>query len=156
MAIAPQVLVGRARRLRQASFVTQGNVRFEWFIKEVINKIDLTLRQRMSLAVQLLESKVVANIGRPVTKSKGPRGGTVVTNRSKRGEFPKLDTSELQKSIFKDVRKVAGGVEGYVGTNLDYGLILEVRMNRSFLVRTFNEERGKVKQILGRRIKAIK
>ncbi len=152
MAIAPQVIAGRTRRGTTAA---RRNVRFEWFIKEVSNKIELTLRQRMGLVVQLLESKVVTNIGRPVTKSKGPRGGTVITNRSKPGEFPKLETSRLQKDIFKDVRKVGKGTEGYVGTTLLYGLILETSLNRSFLVKTFNQERGKIKQILGREIKAI-
>ncbi len=145
MAIAPQVIAGRTRRGTTAA---RRNVRFEWFDKEVSSKIELTLRQRMGLVVQLLESKVVTNIGRPVTKSKGPRGGTVVTNRSKRGEFPKLDTSQLQKTIFKDVRKVGKGIEGYVGTPLDYGLILEVKLDRSFLVRSLNSEKGKIKRIL--------
>ena len=35
-----------------------------------------------------------------------------------------------------------------VGTTLDYGLILETRMNRSFILRTFNEERNNIRTIL--------
>jgi len=38
--------------------------------------------------------------------------------------------------------------DGYVGTPLDYGAILELKMNRSFLRRTLDEERPTIMKIL--------
>jgi len=112
---------------------------------------NLNLKQRMEIVTEYLRSKTVTNISRPVTKTKGKRGRIVVTNRSKSGEFPKADTTQLLKSIAKDVKVVGRDiVDGYIGTPLDYGLILETskRLNRSFLTRTFREERGRVVQML--------
>jgi len=109
----------------------------------------MTMKQRVKLATHLLQDKVVRNISRPVTKTTGPRGGRRITDRSKAGEFPKADTTQLMKSIFSEVRETGPGYfDGFVGTTLDYGAILEVRMNRSFLVKTLNEELGKVRRIL--------
>ena len=103
----------------------------------------------MMLATQVLKDTVVDNIKRPVTKSTGPRGGRVVTNRSKSGEFPKAETTLLMKSIFSDVRPGGKDVwDGYVGTPQDYGVILELRMNRSFLVKTLNKELPVIRRIL--------
>jgi len=117
---------------------------------------NLNLKQRMEIVTEYLVSKTVTNISRPVTKTKGKRSGRiVVTNRSKSGEYPKADTTQLKKSIAKDVRVVGRDVvDGYIGTPLDYGLILETskRLNRSFLTRTFREERGRVVQMLTGRV----
>jgi len=52
------------------------------------------------------------------------------------------------KTIFSDVRFEDGGWTGYVGTPLDYGVILELRMNRSFLVRTLREKTPDLTRIL--------
>ena len=138
-----------AARARKGKIGAVRAARIEWFIENVSNKIQLTLKDRLRIAVQLLQSRVVENISRPVTKGTGPRGGRVVLNRSKPGEFPKADTTQLMKTIFVGVRQVEKNVrEGFVGTPLDYGLILETRMNRSFLLRTLNEERGRITRIL--------
>ena len=126
----------------------------EWFDKKVVAKVDTTLKGRMMSAADFLHDRVVNNISRPVTKSIGPRGGRVVTNRSTSGEFPKVETAQLKRSIFHTVRP--GGKEiydMYVGTSLDYGMILELRMERSFLARTFREEMPTVHRILTRPIK---
>ena len=72
-----------------------------------------------------------------------------MTGRSKPGEFPHAETTQLLKTIFGEVRQTARGVwDGFIGTPLSYGLILEIKMNRSFLVRSLNEERGNIKRIL--------
>jgi hypothetical protein len=141
-------MAARARREARAG---QGDVRIEWFIKEVSNKVRMSMKQRVRIASELLRSKVTKNISTPVVKEKGARGVTIVTERSEKGEFPRADTTQLMKTIFHTVVETSKGVfDGYVGTPLDYGLILEVseRLDRSFLLRTFNQERGRVDRIL--------
>ena len=141
----PSVAVSRGRGRRGKA----SDVRIEWYIKEVSDKIAMTMQARVTKATQFVAAKVVKNISRPVTKGSGPRGGKVVTDRSKEGEYPKAETTQLMKTIFTDVRQMAPGVwDGFVGTPLNYGLILELRRNRKFLAATLNEMRPTVKRIL--------
>ena len=141
-----------AARARRVAAKGAGEVQIEWFIREVAEKFAITMRRRIEMATFMVKDKVVKNISRPVTKTKGSRSGRiVVSNRSKGGEFPKADTTQLMKGIFAGVRQISeGNFEGYVGTPLDYGAILETnkRLNRSFLVRTLREEQSKVNRIL--------
>ena len=136
-------------RGRRAGGQAARNVRIEWFIKEVSDKVAMTMKARVKLATEIVRNKVVKNISRPVTKGTGPRGGKVVTDRSKEGEYMKAETTQLMKTVFSDVRQTAPGVwDGFVGTPQDYGVILELRRNRKFLAATLNEERPTVKRIL--------
>lgn len=134
----------RAARARRAP----ADLRIEWFISRVLDRVELSMSQRLDIATKFVESQVVKNISRPVTKGVGPRGGRVVTDRSRPGEFPKADTTQLMKSIFSHRR----GDAGYIGTPLDYGLILELHRDRSFLVRTLSEELDRVRRILTARV----
>ena len=143
MAASAILTAARARR----------SVRIEWFDKKVVGKIKMTMRSRVLLATKLVESKVIKNISVAVKKETGARGGIVVTQRSAPGEFPRADTTQLLKSIFSTVTSARGVSDGVIGTPLDYGLILELKMNRSFLKRTLNEERSKVMAILSGPIK---
>ncbi len=131
---------------------TGSGARIEWKGKRVIELFRLSQKQRVKLAVEMVRSQVVKNISRPVTKLTGPRGGRVITDRSKSGEFPKADTTQLMKTIFGDVVENKGWIDGFVGTPLDYGLILEMHMNRSFLRRTLEEMRPTIKNILTKKI----
>ena len=143
----------RARRVERAQ---QKTANVEWYIENVVELLDMTMRQRMRVAAQYLQSKIVVNISRPVTKSKSKiTGRIVVSNRSTFGEFPKADTTLLMKSIFNDVKTSPGQVNGYVGTSLDYGVILELssKLNRSFMVRTLNEELDTLRSIFATPIK---
>jgi hypothetical protein len=127
----------------------------EWKIAEVLSKTGSNLKQRTKVATEVVRNKVVKNISKGVERGVGPRSGRkVVTQRSKPGEYPRSDTGELMRTILPaEVREERPGVfVGYVGTPLDYGLILEMRMNRSFLVRTLYEESDKVKRIITQRI----
>lgn len=145
-------LAGQARR---AGAKGRSEARFEWYINNVMRKVRMTLHKRVSIAAQHLQTKIVKNISKPVGKIV-LKGKTAVTGRSKRGEFPRADTTLLMKSIFIDVQKRGRDiVDAYVGTTLDYGLILEVskKMNRSFLLRTFKDEAGKIKRIIDGPIK---
>jgi len=144
--MASAVLAAAAqRRVIRAG---QSEVRIEWMLNEVIGKLNLSFDKRVRLATELVKSKIIKNISVAVIKETGSMGGVIVTQRSVAGEFPRADTTQLLKTIFSEVKKTGTRVEGYVGTPLSYGLQLELKMNRSFLVRTLNEERSKVMRIL--------
>lgn len=139
-----------AARARRGQSGQRADVRLQWFINDVLNKVNLPLKQRTMLATEVLRRTVVQNISRPVTKAKSKRTGRiVVSDRSKPGEFPKADTTLLMKTIFGETRNVSEGVyDGYVGTPIDYGLRLELHMDRSFLRRTFNDMLPTITRIL--------
>lgn len=133
MATAAQQMAGMARR--QARI----DARFKWFDQRVASNIKIGMTARLRLAAQLLRDQVVVNISRPVYKYRSRRTGRIVVDpasRSKPGEYPKADTTRLMKDIFYEMRSDATAI---VGTTLDYGLVLETRMNRSFLRRTFRQ-----------------
>lgn len=149
-------------RDRRASSAAARNVEIQWFIDQVSNKVRKSLSSRLNLAVQLLRNRVVINISDPVIKivsskvvtgkrSKKPKtvSHTIVRGRSKPGEFPKADTTLLMKTIFSEIVDDGNGtISGYVGTPLMYGVILELFMSRSFLVRTLNDSRQDINGIL--------
>lgn len=144
----PNAAVVAARGRRETSAI-RADIRTAWFIDNVVGVVSLTMESRVKLATELVRDRVVRNITRPVTVGTGPRGGRVVTDRSKPGEFPKAETTQLSKTIFGDVRETSPGVfDGFIGTPLDYGVILELRMDRSFLVRTLNESQNEITKIL--------
>lgn len=156
---SPAVLEALARRSAHRPFRT---ARIEWYINQVNTRLDISARQKMFIATEYLKSKIIKNISIPVTKTRishtvsggGVRWTTIVTDRSKPGEFPRADTTLLMKTIFSDVVKLPNGTfEGHVGTPLDYGFFLETRMQRSFLWRTLREEAGQLSRILGAPIK---
>ena len=123
-------------------------MQLKWYGNEVKRNIKIGMTTRLRLAAQLLRDQVVRNISRPVRKYKGPRSKRIQVDpdsRSKPGEFPKADTTRLMKDIFWELR---GKDRAIVGTSLDYGLILETRMNRSFLMRTLREMQPALRKIL--------
>jgi len=139
----------RAIDLRRSSARAGREVKIKWFIKEANDKVSLTMKKRTQLASALVYDVVVRNISVAVKKETGPRGRVIVTQRSTEGEFPRADTTRLLKDIFWDVKNEGrGNWVGYVGTTLDYGLILELKMNRSFLKRTLDENRSLVNALL--------
>lgn len=148
---APGKAVEEARLRREARAVVS-QIRIEWFIEDVLNKVGASMAKRVRIATEYLHSKITLNISKAVVVGTGPRSGRrVVIERSKRGEFPRADTTQLMKTLIRDVKQdEAGQWSGYVGTPLSYGLILETDedLDRKFLVRTLNEERDKIAQIL--------
>jgi len=112
------------------------------------------MAKRVKIATDFLKQRVVQNIKRPITKIKRREKGTgkfqksIAKDRSKPGEFPKADTTHLMKTIIGNTSKVPGGWEGIVGTPLDYGVILEIKKDRSFLLRTFNENNALIMKLL--------
>lgn len=129
------------------------NVRLVWLGEQFERGFDMTMRARVRLAAQLLRDKVAINLSVPVRKYRSPRTGRTVvdpTSRSRSGEFPRADTTRLMKDIYYEMQNTAGGHRAIVGTTLDYGLLLETVMNRSFLVRTLNEMQPYIRGILTR------
>lgn len=148
----PSAAVEAARQRRAATAAKQ-EVRIEWFIKEVSDKIALSAKQRTKIATELTKARVVKNISKPVGRKQGRNSKGQFTKkniaiRSKPGEFPRADTTLLMKTIFAEVKEIRPGVwDGFVGTPLDYGLILELT-DRSFLLRTLMETRGRIRRIM--------
>ena len=125
--------------------------RIEYYDEQILAGLDMEFRQRMEVAGQLLRDQVVANISLPVERAKD---GTV-TVRSLPFEFPRTETGRLMKDIFYDIkakpgRKSATNIRLVVATSLDYGLILELFRERSFLRRTLVENLQPLQRILGR------
>jgi len=129
----------------------------------VMEKTNMTMRKRVNVATQYLRDKVVRNISVPVVKEPARMRTVVfnkqkiriqqktrVTERSKKGEFPRTDTTLLRKTIFSEVRGIGDIVDGFVGTPLKYGLILETSklLDRSYLLRTLNEERLTISRMI--------
>lgn len=142
---SPAVQAARARRKGRAG---RTSVEVQSFVDEVSKRIDLTLKQRMTIAVAFLQDQIVKNISVPVTKVV-IGGKTVVTERSKRGEYPRADTTQLMKTIFWDVRESSPGrITGHVGTPVWYSLPLELMMQRQFMTRTLDEQRTNIVKIL--------
>jgi hypothetical protein len=153
MATREQMLAARERR------ILRWNVRVNWLGDRVRRNIHMGMEQRLKVTAQLLRDRVVINISIPVVKVKrkitstDPNTGrkrtttkTVVTERSKPGEFPRADTTRLMKDIFWELRPEE--MAARVGTTLDYGLKLELHMRRSFLRRTLFETQQQIGVII--------
>jgi hypothetical protein len=153
MATRDQMLAARERR------IGRWNVRILWLGDRVRRNIHMGMEQRLKITAQLLRDRVVINISIPVVKEKrkvtstDPVTGrtktstkTVVTERSKPGEFPRADTTRLMKDIFWELHPET--MSARVGTTLDYGLKLELHMQRSFLRRTLFETQQQLGLIL--------
>ena len=144
-----------AARARRTASSAERAVRTEWLIEQVSTFIKMKVKARVRLAAEYVKNRVIVNISRPVTKTVVARPSgkrwiteTLVSNRSRPGEFPKADTTLLMKTIFTDYAQTGSVYDGFIGTPLQYGLELELVMNRSFLLRTFYEEYGTIRRIL--------
>lgn len=115
----------------------------QWFIKQTTDKINSALRNRMEGTISFLKNKTISNISVPVVRVGG------VVERSSRGEFPRADTLQLKSTLITEVKVVSPGiVDGFLGSPMDYSLILEQRLDRRFLSRTLFEELKNVKKSL--------
>lgn len=139
------VLDARARRPQAGA---QDAINIEWYIKNVSDKVTMTMRQRMQVTLEYLRSKVVKNISLPVGYSISKTGRKYVSQRSVPGEYPRAETTMLMKTVFTDIKEKGGQINGYIGSPMDYAIPLELEMDRSFLVRTLNEERSTITRLL--------
>lgn len=136
----PSIEEFRQAKVRRA---TKGVTQTQWFIKEVSDHVNITMRQRMGIVTGFLKNKTILNIKKPVTRIAG------IVIRSVEGEFPRADTTQLMRTLISEVVTVSPGiVDGFVGSPLDYSIILEQRLDRKFLSKTLFEELQNVKKIL--------
>jgi len=149
VAVASKIVIkARARRA-----VTAGKraVQLEWFSDFVSERITLSMMERVKLASILVQSRVIHNISIPVVSKITSTGKRRVIARSKPGEYPRAETTNLLKNIFLEVERVGRwSCEGRIGTKVNYGIILERsdRLRRKYLVKTLNEQRARVMKIL--------
>jgi len=152
---------------KRAGFVQKfgtrgGQVAIAWHGERMQKIMAAKFKTRLRVASQLVKDQTKRNLSVPVLKYKGafgtmeqdPKTGkmrrvrrtqVLKESRSRRGEFPRADTTRLMKDVFNEV---ISDTQAVVGTTLDYGLILETRMNRSFLRRTLQEMQSTVQRIL--------
>ncbi len=151
--------------IRRTGRAEKGLTRIVWKIEEVKKKVRFSLGQRVRLATGLVFQSTLLNISKSVGRGKitvpgtgrgtgkRKRTKTIVTERSKPGEFPRADTTILMTSLFMGVVKEKTRTWGYIATPQDYGLILEIKLNRSFLVRTLRAHDHTIRRILTRPIR---
>jgi len=152
MASLSQIARIEEARVRRVARASAKQVEIEWFIGKATRTIQLTMKRRVRLATQLLQSRVVQNLSVPVGRGVGGQ----IVQRSKPGEFPRAETVQLMRTIFTDFQSDETGVSGHVCTPLDYGLLLELKMQRPFLVRTLMEEKRKITKLLASEIQITK
>ena len=144
---------GAASALERAAFRRNAlsvRTRVEWGGKAKEDAIKREAANRMTRVVDVLRKKVVHNL----TQNRviySPSGAI----RSKPGEYPYRDTGTLASSIRGQVFVTQRAVRGSVFTDVPYGDILERKMKRSFLKRTFNESKPQLEKILGAPMKGV-
>lgn len=92
----------------------EGEIRLELNFTKFNDNIRKEIVKRLKTTLELLKTRIQRNI------SKSNRAG----GPSKPGEFPKANTGRLRNSIFWQINEV--DLSGFVGTNLRYGLWLEL------------------------------
>jgi hypothetical protein len=144
--------IARSERgfLRREQRLGRNSENFIWFGEQVKMGLKKGMRTRVRTAAMLLRDRVVVNISKPVRKLSSERTGRTIVDpasRSKSGQFPRADTTRLMKDVFWQ-EEMSKEPMAIVGTTLNYGLILETRMNRSFLRRTLLEVVPLIRTIL--------
>ena len=103
----------------------------EWVIKwepkseEIAQQIDGEIKKRMTAAVQMVKKEAITVLSRAGTGRRYRVPGTKNTwyTASSPGEPPAVVTGDLKRSIDVDVSD--DGYEGSVGTEIDYGMMLQ-------------------------------
>lgn len=153
MATSSQVNQAISQRAR---LLSRQRTKIIYYDRQILNGLNQTIDQRLSVVGNLLRDRMKLNISIPVLTAAGPRGGRVVIERSQPGEFPRMDLGELRDSVFFDR---PSPTSCRVGTDLWYGLLLEIgttRMRpRPWLVRTLLEDRQYIVNILTRPISSL-
>jgi HK97 gp10 family phage protein len=123
--------------------------------KEVLNALDETAKKRMSEAVISVQKETIQNL-------RGEGKGwiyfvphTKTTYRaSAPGDFPASATGILRKSIKQGLEGDGISLQGFVGTDVKYGPMLEFGTKhmapRPWLRRTFEEMEGRIQEVFRR------
>lgn len=102
--------------------------------------VQFLTRAAITVARRAKELLSIAGTGKVKGKKVGP------VTHSKPGEPPRKQTGRLRASVTHEVDE--GELAARVGTNVDYGKILEVDRDRVWLKRALDESAGRVNEIL--------
>lgn len=132
-----------------------------WNSQGLQTEIKQAMYKRMLLVGETIKNAHVKNLSKPVRKinkkrrrstSRGAKGTTYTyadpATRSKAGEYPRADTTNLMKNIFADVDIDPAGISCQVGTPTDYGAELELKAGRLGLRATLIETLPMVRKII--------
>jgi len=134
------------------------DITFKSNVSEVMKKIDSTARGRMLEAVMEVRNKTLETLSGP-RKADPDRiykvpGTQRLYQASSPGEAPASATGALRQSVKGTVEKEGKQVVGMVGTDLDYGRMLEFGTKhmeaRPWLRKSFEKSESKVKEIFMR------
>jgi hypothetical protein len=127
--------------------------RLEWHGEKAKIAIQAASKKAVVVACEHMRDKLVQTLSGQRSGRRYKVPGTNVTyTASAPGEAPASRTGRLRQSIGSRVVEVPNGVEGEVGTNLDYGLELERGTQRirprPWLAPTFEREQENVKDLI--------
>lgn len=131
-------------------------VRLVSHVKEVTKSIEDTAAKRMGEATQIVRSQVLETLsGNRSGRTYKVPGTQRTYTASAPGEPPAQATAELRKSVRASVRGEDKMVIGEVGTDRNYGPMLEFGTKnmapRPWLRISFEKSLGKIKAALSRR-----
>ena len=122
----------------------------KWYGKKVLDKATAVNFSAMKKAALMVERDVKLGFQKTGSGREYKRGGKI-HKVSRSGEYPAVDTGALRASIQNKVYENGGNVIGMVGTDLKYGLFLEVGTHnmqpRPFLRRTVIKDGRKITKI---------
>lgn len=124
----------------------------EWHGDEAASRIrkrsvQFLTRAAIAVSRRAKELLSVAGTGSGGRDSQGRFKRVYGANPSKPGEPPRKQTGRLRASVSYEVDE--GSLSARVGTNVDYGRILEVERNRPWLKRALAETSERVNELLG-------
>lgn len=126
----------------------RNDVTVVWRGPQVIAQLNDVMDYRMKTAMRRLHQKTYQAISISVVWD---LYGNVI-ERSKPGEYPRMETQKLRKTLFWEVDHPKEGItDGIMGTPLDYGLFLETRKQkgkRHYLTKSLWEQLDNIKQTL--------
>lgn len=134
----------------------KGNeVRLEFYTNKVVKSINDAVSQRMLEATQVVRNETLETLsGARSGKTYRVPGTSRTYTASSPGEPPAVATARLRQSVKSVVRGEGKKVIGEVGTELEYGLMLEYGTRniapRPWLRPSFGKAADAVKSILTR------
>lgn len=134
---------GMSQKQMAAAFKGGGAATVVWNHQSLLAEIEMGINKRMMLAGEHLANAHKKNLSKPVRKltktrrrttSRGAAGSTYTyadpASRSRPGEYPRADSTNLMKNIFWDVVEMPGLQQLKVGTPTKYGAELELNAGR--------------------------
>jgi len=116
-----------------------------WYGAEVVKKVNAENKKIIKTACLIVERDVKISM-KPGTGNEYLRPGGKIHKASAPGEPPAVDTGRLRSSITHEIE----GTKGYVGTNVEYALALEIGIGmkpRPFLRPALHQNEKKILEL---------